>query len=525
MTPALDHDEAHLELTALLDGSIGTVPLAPLVDHLMSIYADAGWPCLRDAALAVLRRAASVESDGLKPATQPKGRATLGSYRTRRPGEPPRPYPTHLYSLHPLHIACDCPDYLKGGLGLCKHGLAVLHHLGAHPRMLARAAAQTSTAPLAYWHPIQPLRGPIEKLAALRVPNPSALPRPLRSLLTTDSPARLRANGLRSPVARRRTLELLQPLLDHPGLDPALAAVLRDELAEQDRRDRLLIPPAAHRKALRSFRLSLYPYQQQAVRKFLATGRMLLADDMGLGKTVQAAAIAHLLVESGRLRRILIIAPASLKSQWVREWRKATAIPITDVEGNPTQRAELYARTELGALVANYEQSFRDLPQMQAFAPELVILDEAQRIKNWQTRTAQTIKRLDVPHRLVLTGTPLENRLDELASIMDWVDPHVMAPKWRLASTHQVTADGSREVVGVQNLDTLRARLAPRMIRRRRADILHELPPRTNTTVPVELTEAQRGEHDELNLPIARLLAQARRRPLSPAEFLRLMLP
>jgi len=346
----------------------------------------------------------------------------------------------------------------------------------------------------------------------------------LRTRLTSGStPARLRATSLRGATARRRTVEILAALVDRSNPDPALAAVVRDELAEQDRNDRIFLPAGTRRRAMSSFRLDLYPYQEKAVQRFLCCGRMLLADDMGLGKTIQATAIAHLLVRSRRISRILIIAPASLKSQWVREWRNASPVPIEDVEGGPAQRAEKYANTEVGALVANYEQVLRDLPQMQEYAPQLVILDEAQRIKNWQTRTAQMTKRLDSPYRLVLTGTPLENRLDELASIMDWVDPHVMAPKWRLAATHQITNDGSREVVGVQNLETLRARLAPRMVRRQRVDILHDLPARTDTLVPVEFTEAQRIEHDELNYPIARLLAMAGRRPLAHAEFLRLM--
>ncbi len=526
MTAPLDHDEARRELTSMLDGSVGAIPLPWLVEHLMSSYADAGWPLLRDAGLALRRRATSVELEQLELAERPKARAVAGRYRTRRHGERPRPYHTHLHTLEPLHVACDCPDYLKGGLGLCKHGLTVLSYLGARPRVLARAHAQPSAPPPVHWHPIPPLLGALDRLAAIRFSDPAALPKPLRALVTRASasaPGRLRPASLRSPAARRGTLEQLVALVERHDPDPALAAIVREAEAEQDRNDRLLLPVATQRKILRRFGLALYPYQLAAVRTFLATGRMLLADDMGLGKTIQAAAIAHLLVESGRISRVLIIAPASLKSQWVREWRKATPVPIEDVEGGPAQRAEQYASTTTGALVANYEQVLRDLPQMQGYAPELIILDEAQRIKNWQTRTAQTIKRLDCPYRLVLTGTPLENRLDELASIMDWVDPTVMAPKWRLAATHQVTQDGSREVVGVQNLDTLRARLAPRMVRRRRADILHELPPRTNTTVPVELTNAQRIEHDELNLPVARLLAQARRRPLAHAEFLRLM--
>jgi hypothetical protein len=123
----------------------------------------------------------------------------------------------------------------------------------------------------------------------------------------------------------------------------------------------------------------------------------------------------------------------------------------------------------------------------------------------------------------VLTGTPLENRLEELASIVEWVDDTVLEPKWRLAPWYSAHGDGRREVVGARNLGELRARLAPVLLRRVRAEVLAELPARQDTTIPVELTEPQKAAHDELIRPIAKLASIARRRPLTPAEFLRLM--
>ena len=111
-----------------------------------------------------------------------------------------------------------------------------------------------------------------------------------------------------------------------------------------------------------------------------------------------------------------------------------------------------------------------------------------------------------------------------LASIMDWVDDHALEPKWRLVPFHSTFADGSREVIGAQHLDTLRSRLAGSFLRRRRPEVLKQLPPRTDTIVPVELTDAQRAQHDDLWLPIISLIRTAKRRPLRQAEFLRLMM-
>jgi len=86
----------------------------------------------------------------------------------------------------------------------------------------------------------------------------------------------------------------------------------------------------------------------------------------------------------------------------------------------------------------------------------------------------------------------MENRIDELASIVEWVDDQALEPKWRLGALHAVRADGRREITGVRHLDTLRQRLSGCMVRRIRQDVLDQLPPRTDTRVPVELTEPQK---------------------------------
>ena len=244
---------------------------------------------------------------------------------------------------------------------------------------------------------------------------------------------------------------------------------------------------------------------------------------MGLGKTAQAVAACHALWRAGKVRRGLIVVPASLKSQWHREWLAFSDAPVEVVTGAPDDRKAAYRTRRRGFLIVNYEQTFRYLDLMLGCNPGIVVLDEAQRIKNWATKTAACVKQLRPAYRLVLTGTPMENRLEELASIMDWIDDRAIEPKWRLVPWHSVYADGSREVTGARNLDTLRHRLSHCMVRRRRHEILTQLPPRTDTNVSVELTPAQREEHDALNQPIAVLVNKARKRPLTQAEFLRPM--
>jgi superfamily II DNA or RNA helicase len=308
------------------------------------------------------------------------------------------------------------------------------------------------------------------------------------------------------------------------SLDPAVAALVAEELATSTRMIRGRLDTPRLLGHLRSLGRKLYPYQLEGVRRFLEAERLLLADDMGLGKTTQAIAACHALFHEGKIRHGLLIVPAALKSQWAREWEQTTDVPLTTVEGTPEARARTYRAKKAGFLAVGYEQLLKDLPLVHALGPDMVVLDEAQRIKNWATKTAVYVKSLAPRYRLVLTGTPMENRVDELASLLDWVDDIALSPKWRLEPWHSlVEGDGSSGRSGARNLDTLRARIGPCVVRRVRRDVLKQLPSRTDTRVPVAMTPEQQSEHDDLIPSIAALVATAARRPLRQPEFLRLM--
>jgi SNF2 family DNA or RNA helicase len=297
-------------------------------------------------------------------------------------------------------------------------------------------------------------------------------------------------------------------------------------VAERDRLRRVLkqaMEPSAMAQAIAGLKRPIYPYQKEGVERFLTTGRLLLADDMGLGKTAQAIASTDILWRAKKIRRGLIIAPASLKPQWGREWANFSDLPITIIDGSPSERQAIYESTKSGLFIINYEQLIRDLEMIHRWSPDLVVLDEAQRIKNWTTKTALSVKRMSPNYRLVLTGTPMENRIEELASVVEWVDDIALEPKWRLGAIHAIQADGRREVVGVRNLETIRERLKHCMLRRVRQEVLAQLPSRTDTRVPIVLTEPQREAHDALIPPIVALVQRAKKRPLTQVEFLRLM--
>jgi superfamily II DNA or RNA helicase len=538
--------ETQRALVQLAHRHFGSIPANVVANHVLRLHPDTEWPVRRAAMEALIRRWSSAQRDGLRVARRPNGTTPLGLYETRRPRGRARPYRTWLETAEPLEGSCDCPDFARSSLGLCKHLLTVLDEIGRKPRLWERALRSRASArtrmPRLLWDPVRPLRGPGDWLARVRVSVPpagqkqrGALPSALHPLRRHFRPG---PNGevwtlddapLESPTER---LALVTGLLGFqrssggrgvPPIEPALQALLGAERDTLALRAEGVERRRESRKALRSLRQCLYPYQQEAVERFLAQGRLLLADDMGLGKTAQAIASAHALFHTGRVRRGLFIVPASLKSQWEREWQLFSDTPIAVVEGPPEERAAAYRRMRRGFLVVNYEQTFRDLEWMQGWKPDLVVLDEAQRIKNWATKTAAAVKQLRPPYRLILTGTPMENRLEELASLMDWVDDHAVEPKWRLVPWHTVHADGRRAGVGARNLSTLRERLAPSMLRRVRQEVLDQLPPRTDSVLPLPMTPAQQDEHDALLQPIAQLIAIAKRRALTQAEFLRLM--
>jgi superfamily II DNA or RNA helicase len=516
------------------------IPADLLARCVLALPGGWDWPVRRAALEAILRRVASIRAQEIAvvegPRGGPWGRYVLG----RADAEGALPYDVRLASLAPVRGSCDCADFLRGALGLCKHLLAVLEHLARSPHVFGRIAktpTSSSRAGAIVWDATaapSAAADPLDALALTPPPPPdgqgkreaqvpSAIARSFHP--TKTGVWRLKTTHSTEPEARMRLVRTLEGHVRkaRASADPAARAVLAEERVRLERMLRLRAAAPRIRQALSHAKRRLYAYQKEGVGRFLAEGRLVLADDMGLGKTTQAIVGASALYDVGIVRRGLLVVPASLKPQWEREWQAVSDAPLRIVEGGADERRSLYESTRRGFLVTNYEQVVRDLDAITAWAPDLVVLDEAQRIKNWATKTALTVKRLRPDFRLVLSGTPMENRLEELASIVEWVDDRALEPKWRLVPWHSTYADGNREVIGARNLDLLRKRLAPVLLRRLRSEVLAQLPPRQDTVIPVELTAEQREAHDDLSQPIAKLARIAQRRPLTQGEFLRLM--
>ena len=286
-------------------------------------------------------------------------------------------------------------------------------------------------------------------------------------------------------------------------------AQVRDQMDLKKRIDKAFPSGISSRAFGKLLKVPLYPYQRKGALFAAQAGRSLIADDMGLGKTIEAIAVVEMLARTVGLERVLIVSPTSLKHQWKQEIEKFCNRSVEVVEGLIPKRAGLYASDSFYKIV-NYEIIHRDLDLIRKWTPEMIILDEAQRIKNWKTRRAQSVKKLDSRYAIVLTGTPLENRLEELHSIVEFVDRFHLGPLFRFLAEHQHVDEGGK-VVGYHNLSKIGKSLAPILVRRTKNEVLKELPERLEKNYFVPMTDEQMKHHEENRETVARIVAKWRR--------------
>jgi SNF2 family DNA or RNA helicase len=393
---------------------------------------------------------------------------------------------------------CTCPDFRSNTLGTCKHIEAVLDTL-RDEKATVRQKKAAVTRPEVTLHYREQLR--------LRIQLPPRHSDALKQLAQKYFDAQGFWNNTSTYdeliAAIERVPEQVTVMSD--AMDFIDREIERRVMAGREQQLRDELHAVGEDSPLRHLlKVPLYDFQIQGALFMACRGRSILGDDMGLGKTVQTMAAIELLSRERGTQKVLVVAPASVKYQWETEIRKFTDRPAQVIEGLKEDRKEQYELPMFYKLV-NYEQVVRDLDMLNAWQPDVVVLDEAQRIKNWESKTSRAVKKLRSRYAIVLTGTPLENKLEELHSIVQFVDDHRLGPAFQFLHEHRML-DDKGNLIGYRNLDKIRDKLAPIFLRRTRSEVLSQLPARTDNTVYVELAAEQRVPYEEQHINLARLL-------------------
>ena len=347
--------------------------------------------------------------------------------------ETEKTYKISIRGDKPGNNFCSCPDYRINNLGTCKHIEFTLFKL-KKKRGANKVFAETYSLPFSEICLYYGLKREI------RLREGKDIPTSLKTLLKKFFNS---SNVLKD----EQVLNFPQFFNNVPKNNEHEVRCYDDVMSfvaeHQDAAHREQIVKKRLKQGIKSpifkniLKTELYPYQKEGALFAVKAGRCLIGDDMGLGKTIQALTAAELMVKLYNIKKVLIASPTSLKHQWKGEIEKFCGRSSCVIEGLNHHRQQLYADESFYKLV-NYELIFRDVEYIRNWSPDLIILDEAQRIKNWKTRTAKYVKQLDSTFAIVLTGTPIENKIEELHSIMELIDRHHLGPLYRFVQMHRI---------------------------------------------------------------------------------------
>ncbi|MEW4489716.1 DEAD/DEAH box helicase [Thalassoglobus sp. JC818] len=364
---------------------------------------------------------------------------------------------------HALPLSIDIPETSMSDVGMRSPNVVITGMNGALKRApQVGVGTQSLTTPVGFvprWKPFWPK----VNVFGLQFPDAIEFLQPTEKeseeLVSIEAPRKPE----KKPSGAPRKPTRIKPPSDALSIQDRLFYVLQPPLESWLRGQELIMP------------FEPFPYQYEGIAWLFSQESALLADEMGLGKTMQMITAVRLLLRSGQVRRVLMVCPKPLIPNWQREFKLwAEEIPVTPVEGDANRRKMIWQMPGSAVLLANYELVVRDF---QAMHPDdhpmfdLVVLDEAQRIKNRESVTAQTIHSIPRKRSVCLTGTPIENRAEEMISLFQFMNV--------------VPAHASPDIRQL-------SQLSEEYILRRTKDLVaKDLPPRIDRDEVIELAPGQ----------------------------------
>ena len=410
-------------------------------------------------------------------------------------------YKVALRSKKPGPNFCTCPDLKTNLLGTCKHIEAVLHSIEQNKKLAPLLQSVYLPAYSSLY-----LKYGSEREVRLRIGTERATTYQALAKQYCDDELRLHPTAFKhidkfllraqriSPDFRcyKDVVDFIATIRDGHTRQ---ALITRNINQRKKYFDKLITTP-------------LYPFQKDGVLFAAKAGRSLIADDMGLGKTIQAIGAAELFQKEFGVSNVLVVCPTSLKYQWQAEIKRFCGKEAVVLEGDALTRHRTYG--SYGYFIISYNVVGADIAAINKADFDLVILDEAQRIKNWQTKTAQAVKKIASKYAIVLTGTPIENKLEELYSIIQFIDPFKLGPLYKFLANHEIRNEAGK-VVGYHNLNQIQKVLSDIVIRRTKQTVLKQLPSRTDKQILVPLTAEQTVIHEEYAVMVSRLVSKWKR--------------
>ena len=268
--------------------------------------------------------------------------------------------------------------------------------------------------------------------------------------------------------------------------------------------------------------VALYPYQREGVRFAVKAGKAIIADEMGLGKTIQAIAAAEIYLREGMADSVLVVCPTSLKYQWKKEIEKFTggdtltahaegigntteySPKVIVVEGTPYRRQQLY-KSVAPYKIVSYHTMSNDIREFGQLTTDVLIMDEIQRLKNWDTLISKAARKIKSRYSVLLSGTPMENKVEELFANMELVDQFCLGPYYKFRDEHILFDSESGAIIGYKNLNAIGEQIKDKLIRRTKKGVQLQLPKRSDQYILVPMTSAQADYHSEFKWEVAKI--------------------